>query len=304
MNKEKLLNCPICGQISSNNIGKYLGNIYPFNMNGAYLSECSNCSMVYLEQMPSDGELAEFYSTYWEADDSVQSSTKDSLLLYKAQNLSRLLFLIDKIGNINNKSILDFGSGHGLFEEAIRERQINAEYFAVEADEKIVAKLKLRGVNAATQIEDLNRKEFDIIVLFHVLEHVTTPKSFLKFLLSHLSKNGILFIESPNKDYLFKANYQPHTLFFNERAMGYLFNEIGMRDFAIYSFGRKLENIQREGERRFSLGWVISRIMKRIHDSFKQFKNHNFNWYCNEYELNDFGPNRQWLRAIINKNNE
>lgn len=301
MHKNISLSCPVCGQISSNSIGKYLGTIYPFKIENGSLSECANCSMVYLEQMPTDEQLDRFYASYWESNDSVQSSTNDSLQLYKVQSLSRLLFLLDKVGSLENKTILDFGAGHGLFGEAIKERHINTEYFAVEADEKIVADLKRQGVNAATKIDDLKRKEFDIIVLFHVLEHVTDPKSLLSFLLTHLSKNGILFIESPNKDYLFKANYQPHTLFFNERALGCLFKNIGMTDFSIYCFGRDLASIPHERERRFSISWLVSRVKNRIHIILSKLRNNDFDWYCKEYELNNFGPDRQWLRAIIKK---
>lgn len=43
---------------------------------------------------------------------------------------------------------------------------------------------------------------FDVITLFHVLEHVTQPQELLTFMSAHLKSDGIIYIEVPNADSL------------------------------------------------------------------------------------------------------
>ena len=301
MSLNKILNCPVCGQTSGKNIGPYYGTAAPFNIENGYLSECSNCGLVYLEQMPSDQQLDKFYKTYWQGSEAVQSATEASLQLYKAQCLSRLSFLIEKTGSIENKTILDFGAGHALFGEILKEQRVNSKYFAVEADAEIVKDIEAKGMKAAERIEELEEKEFDIIVIFHVLEHVTDPKSFLRSIGKFLKKGGILFIESPNQDFLFKANFQPHTLFFNEKSLCFLLNQLEMPAFHIYSFGRALSSIPNEKEKNGFLLLLILRVFNRIIHSFRRGNANTIDSFKNEYEFDTFGPERQWLRAIVTK---
>ncbi|WP_276359556.1 class I SAM-dependent methyltransferase [Daejeonella sp. H1SJ63] len=301
MSLKKILNCPVCGQTSGKNIGPYYGTAAPFNIEDGYLSECSNCGLVYLEQMPSDQQLDKFYKTYWQGSEAVQSASRNSLQLYKAQGLSRLSFLIEKTGSIENKTILDFGAGHALFGEILKEQGVNSKYFAVEADAEIVKDIEAKGMKAAEHIEGLGEKEFDIIVIFHVLEHVTDPKSFLKSIVKFLKKGGILFIESPNQDFLFKANFQPHTLFFNEKSLSFLLRELEMPDFHIYSFGRALLSIPNEREKNVFLPLIIKKGFSRILNCLRLGNGNTIDSFKNEYEFDTFGPERQWLRAIVTK---
>jgi len=43
-------------------------------------------------------------------------------------------------------------------------------------------------------------EQFDVITLFHVLEHVTQPKELLAYISDLLKKDGIVYIEVPNAD--------------------------------------------------------------------------------------------------------
>jgi 2-polyprenyl-3-methyl-5-hydroxy-6-metoxy-1,4-benzoquinol methylase len=45
-----------------------------------------------------------------------------------------------------------------------------------------------------------NGERFDIVTMFHVLEHVKTPQKLLATVSTHLEKNGIIYIEVPNAD--------------------------------------------------------------------------------------------------------
>jgi len=64
-------------------------------------------------------------------------------------------------------------------------------------------------------------EKFDVITLFHVLEHFDDPRAVLKQLKSMLAKGGIIVIEVPNADdaLLFDVHKGPYRL--GDRVRGY-----------------------------------------------------------------------------------
>jgi hypothetical protein len=122
----------------------------------------------------------------------------------------------------------------------------------------------------------------------------------LRSIVKFLKKGGILFIESPNQDFLFKANFQPHTLFFNEKSLSFLLGELEMTDFHIYSFGRALSSIPNEREKNSFLP-LIKMVFNKIFNSFRGRNTNTIDSFKKEYEFDTFGLERQWLRAIVTK---
>ena len=51
-----------------------------------------------------------------------------------------------------------------------------------------------------TEKINFNGKKFDIIFLFHVLEHIQNPKNFLLEIKKHLKDSGTIYLEVPNID--------------------------------------------------------------------------------------------------------
>ncbi len=67
------------------------------------------------------------------------------------------------------------------------------------------------GCNITTgQLDDITRT-FDIITMFHVLEHLPSPIKAFKKLYKSLNNNGILFIEVP---WLEANDASPHNIYF------------------------------------------------------------------------------------------
>jgi hypothetical protein len=62
------------------------------------------------------------------------------------------------------------------------------------------------------KINDLNEKYYDLILLSHIIEHVDNGKIILQKLLSKLSANGFIYIETPSKKTL---KYPSGIGFFN-----------------------------------------------------------------------------------------
>ena len=70
-------------------------------------------------------------------------------------------------------------------------------------------------------LKDFNNYEgkMDVIIISHVLEHVSDPKGFLSFANSFLKKGGALFVEIPCNDFQHKTIMEPHLLFFDKKPL-------------------------------------------------------------------------------------
>lgn len=88
------------------------------------------------------------------------------------------------------------------------------------------------------RIEDIDfKKKFDLIVLSHVLEHITNPKALIYSLKKLLSTKGILIIEVPSVDNLLNGKYSfdllkyfqnMHIHHFTINSLRYLAQELSL----------------------------------------------------------------------------
>lgn len=94
-----------------------------------------------------------------------------------------------------NKKVLDFGCGFGGFLDYIKE--VTDGCIGVELGKDERNHLCSNGIRCAKEIEEC-KEQFDIITLFHVLEHLSNPRKWLFKFSKYLKKEGLLIIEVPN----------------------------------------------------------------------------------------------------------
>jgi len=101
--------------------------------------------------------------------------------------------------NLNNKKVgkvLDFGCGTGDFANFLSQNNWNA--YGVEPNKNGRGKALNKGVNCFESLEELKESNFDIITLWHVLEHLPDYNSKIQELKSRLNTEGYLIIAVPN----------------------------------------------------------------------------------------------------------
>jgi 2-polyprenyl-3-methyl-5-hydroxy-6-metoxy-1,4-benzoquinol methylase len=96
-----------------------------------------------------------------------------------------------------NKRVLDFGFGNGGF--LLRARAAAACVAGVDRDSTAADVLQTKGVIIAADLAGVPGT-FDVITMFHVLEHMKDPRGVLTALASRLSPGGRLIVEVPNAD--------------------------------------------------------------------------------------------------------
>ena len=77
-----------------------------------------------------------------------------------------------------------------------------------------------------------SKRKFDLITMFHVLEHLENPLDDLRYLSSNLTEDGRFVIEVPNilyQDMSFKNKWHKGHLFsFTEHSLPLLMNKVGL----------------------------------------------------------------------------
>ena len=141
-----------------------------------------------------------------------------------------------------NRRLLDFGFGAGGF--LLRAREVAAVAHGVEPETRLRNHYQSQGLTVFQNLseipKDIQGGGYDIITMFHVLEHIPDPKSILGELSERLKKDGQLIIEVPNASDALLELYQCdqfsrftywscHLYLFTGQTLSELANQAGMK---------------------------------------------------------------------------
>jgi len=96
---------------------------------------------------------------------------------------------------MENRAVLDFGCGNGGF--LLRARDMAARIAGIELEERLQPYFREKRLTVHATLDDVT-DTFDIITLFHVLEHIADPVDMLGRLLGKLAPGGSMVVEVPN----------------------------------------------------------------------------------------------------------
>jgi 2-polyprenyl-3-methyl-5-hydroxy-6-metoxy-1,4-benzoquinol methylase len=116
-------------------------------------------------------------------------------------NKTRINNILELMGDIKGKKILDLGCGNGKMGKKFKER--GARVYGCEISEKITATARQNLDEAFVfdvEKDDFNLldKDYDFIVASEIIEHLFLPEEFLLNLKKIISKNCRVIITTPN----------------------------------------------------------------------------------------------------------
>lgn len=114
--------------------------------------------------------------------------------MVRTRTLKQKLALVSKY--VSRGTILDYGCGTGMFLKTCADAGWKAYGFEPDPDARALVVAK--GLTAETSKTALDSIKYDIITLWHVLEHVTDLDETLKFFSNTISDKGRLIIAVPN----------------------------------------------------------------------------------------------------------
>lgn len=195
---ERLSKCPLCKS------GRFLNYTeitdHAVSKENFMLCKCSDCQLVFTNPRPSEEGIGPYYNfpEYFSHEDKAKNLTQRIYQKVRAYSISKKVNHIEKFKK--KGKILDYGCGTGEFLKAAKKQ--GWKVAGVEPNEKarIQANLKLKN-KIKSSIEDIKKdSEFDIITLYHVLEHIHDLRKTIKKIITHLNPDGYLIIAIPNYD--------------------------------------------------------------------------------------------------------
>ncbi|WP_348824696.1 class I SAM-dependent methyltransferase [Flavobacterium aestuarii] len=139
--------------------------------------------------------------SYYESADYISHTDSKRSLFEKAYHFVKNIALKNKLDLINSYqsskgSILDIGAGTGEF-LAVAGKD-GWKTMGTEPSDKAKAIAKSKGVNFVENTSELQSHSFDIISMWHVLEHVPNLEEQIKELKRLLKPTGTLIVAVPN----------------------------------------------------------------------------------------------------------
>ncbi|HRH59137.1 MAG TPA: class I SAM-dependent methyltransferase [Chitinophagaceae bacterium] len=191
--------CPVCGSVD---IAKVLqAKDYTVSREIFFIWHCSNCTARFTQNAPPPNEIGKYY----QSSEYVSHSETKSGFINKAYHTVRNITLqtkkklVIKTSGKQTASLLDLGAGTGAFASVMQ--QAGWQVTALEPDATARENaLKHHGMQLHEMeiLMQLQPKEFDVITLWHVLEHVHLLHEYVEQLYTVLKDDGCLIVAVPN----------------------------------------------------------------------------------------------------------
>jgi 2-polyprenyl-3-methyl-5-hydroxy-6-metoxy-1,4-benzoquinol methylase len=138
---------------------------------------------------------------YYESEDYISHTDGKRSLFEKVYQIIKSYSLSKKVSLINSLhsqkgSLLDIGVGTGDF--LAKAKKSGWHTTGIEPNEKAKAIAISKGVSFAQNLESIESHSFDVITMWHVLEHVPDLENQIKDLKRLLKPNGTIIIAVPN----------------------------------------------------------------------------------------------------------
>lgn len=152
----------------------------------------------------------------------------------KNHTLKQKLLLLNSFKS-SSKSVLDFGAGTGDFLKICKNN--NWQVLGIEPSAEARENAAKKGIHLKENLLDITNQKFDVITLWHVLEHVGNLKSTIKVLKSLLQPEGRIVVAVPNyksydatfyKEHWAAYDVPRHLWHFSQKAIRKLFLEAEM----------------------------------------------------------------------------
>jgi len=158
---------------------------------------------------------AEELSGYYESDDYISHTDSKESGIDRLYHIVKKQALTNKLKLINSfkteaKNLLDVGCGTGDFLLVCKKNGWKVTGVEPNSKAKNIAEKKFSETSVSEIYSEINQlkteKQFDVITLWHVLEHVPNLEAYISTLKKLLKPNGVLIVAVPNyKSY--DANY-------------------------------------------------------------------------------------------------
>lgn len=203
------------------------------------LFQCTNCLLVLNDKYKKGFDPKQIYTNYYRNEIAGR-------FVFSIEYIVRFFrfFRAFKVYTINPKarSILDIGSGRGFMLYYLKKYYRYKTTVGTQIEKKSYEfsknKLGLEIYNKDLLNISFKNRQFDLVTIWHVLEHVSRPEEYVIKIRKLLKTNGILVVEVPNFDswtrafankYWLGLDLDHHLFFFNKKTLISLLKKYGFK---------------------------------------------------------------------------
>ncbi|WP_109833058.1 class I SAM-dependent methyltransferase [Reichenbachiella versicolor] len=192
---EKIEICPSCNSKQFKSF--CIADDHTVSQESFAIMQCINCNLLLTSPRPNKQSIGKYY----QSEEYISHKNKGNNLTNRIYKVARWFTLRRKTKLLaslsEGRKILDYGCGAGTLLEHLNKQGWKTT--GIEPDDETRQKIiEETDLTILKSHEDLNTKKFDIVTLWHVLEHVHDLNSTLKKLTEVLKRKGTLLIAVPN----------------------------------------------------------------------------------------------------------
>jgi 2-polyprenyl-3-methyl-5-hydroxy-6-metoxy-1,4-benzoquinol methylase len=238
---ERLIKCPLCK--SGNILNHLLVKDHAVSKKEFTLCRCGDCELLFTNPRPTEEEIGPYYDfkEYYSHEDQVRSFTQWLYQKIRKSSIQRKVGLIESL--VKNGSLLDYGCGTGEFLQEAKKQRWTVRGIEPSEKARTQALGKLPTEVLATLDELPEDDTYDIITLFHVLEHIHSLRKTIKKLVNHLKSNSYVVIAVPNPESADAKHYGSDWAGYDVPRHLYHFSQKSMTTFQD-QFGLELVRIE------------------------------------------------------------
>ncbi|GAA6769078.1 class I SAM-dependent methyltransferase [Flavobacterium sp. CGRL1] len=178
---------------------------------------------------------------YYESEDYISHTDNKRSVFEKAYHFVKSIALKNKLNLINSEQsqkgkILDIGAGTGDF--LLTAKNDGWNVIGIEPSDRAKNIAKQKGISFAEETASLENNSFDVITMWHVLEHVPNLELQIQELKRLLKPTGTLIVAVPNFKSFDAEHYGEfwaafdvpiHFWHFSKKAIKSLFEKVDMK---------------------------------------------------------------------------
>ncbi len=226
----------VCVSACSTGPARFIFNAQPdLSREEFALWSCPECGLVSMHPQPTEEELLRFYASeyYGEGDAKFDQVTEGAVAMFVWWRARLLQGFLPQAGKL-----LDVGCGRGNFLAAMTKLGFNV--YGTELTESSAARSRRKfpdrvftGDVTSLKLDD---NSFDMVTLWHVVEHLRDPALVLKEVHRILKPGGRVVLAQPNIDSLqaalggskwFHLDIPRHLFHFSPRSLRHLLTKTG-----------------------------------------------------------------------------
>ncbi len=198
MQLEYLKNCPVCDKTSFSN---YLNvEDYTVSHKEFTIQQCNSCNFLLTNPRPTEDEIGTYYQStdYISHHDEAKDMMSKIYISVRDYTIKQKVKLINELSS-KKGSLLDIGCGTGNFIQAVQKDGWQITGTEPDSGARTVASTRVGdSIYEGIIAPQLTEKSFDVITLWHVLEHIHQLNENVTWIKDHLKEDGKIVIAVPN----------------------------------------------------------------------------------------------------------